>query len=144
MVDNIQWSIGGIDNSSADERSDEAQSGGLWVDQSKWVATSSDTTRILLTDASAGIQHSPADYLVLPDFAIDSVQALTNGGIRMEWRVPNHTEVVVFTTTNLLVASLPVSTNAIISGATVLANVAYTNASVDSAVFFSLRATVGH
>ena len=32
IADHLQWSIDGVDNTSADDRSDEAQAGGVWED----------------------------------------------------------------------------------------------------------------
>ncbi|MEE9368802.1 MAG: hypothetical protein V3V05_08050 [Pontiella sp.] len=143
MVDHAQWSINGVDNTSADERSDEAEAGGLWVDQSKWISISLNTSQLLLTDASAGALHSPADYLAVPDFSIDAVHVLTNGGLQIGWEIPNHTEVVVLSTTNLLAVFKPTHTNAVISGATLLTDVLYTNSASASSRFFSLQATIG-
>ena len=37
MADSLQWSLGGTDDNFADERSDEAQTGGLWQNQSEWM-----------------------------------------------------------------------------------------------------------
>lgn len=62
--DHIQWSEGGADNLTADERSDEAELAGLWADQSQWIDVSVNTLRIDLTDTTCGLLHSPADYLV--------------------------------------------------------------------------------
>ena len=65
IADHIQWSTGGVDNVSADERSDEAQAGGVWTDQSLWIPTTADTERIELTDLTGGELHSPGNYAVL-------------------------------------------------------------------------------
>jgi hypothetical protein len=65
IADHIQFSVDGVDNTTADERSDEAQ-GQVWVDQSDWVAISSDTEMIILNEASLDNElHSPADYTVV-------------------------------------------------------------------------------
>jgi hypothetical protein len=64
IVDHIQWSIDGVDNTTADERSDEAQSGGVWSNQSLWVATTAETELLVLDSPSATtILHGPASYL---------------------------------------------------------------------------------
>ena len=63
IADHIQWSIGGVDNASADERSDEAEAGGVWTDQSSWISVAVDTSLITLTDATGAELHSPANYL---------------------------------------------------------------------------------
>ncbi|MEO0972441.1 MAG: hypothetical protein AAFX85_05040 [Pseudomonadota bacterium] len=62
IADHLQWSIDGLDDPSADDRSDEAESGGVWVDQSQWISTATDTVLITLLDASGAELHSPADY----------------------------------------------------------------------------------
>ena len=62
IADHMQWSIDGADNTTADERSDEAQAGGVWIDQSAWINVRDDTVHIELTDPSFGELHSPADY----------------------------------------------------------------------------------
>ena len=64
IADHLQWSIGGVDNFSADERSDEAENGGVWEDQSEWIAVTADTSQIDLVDLSGGVLHSPDDYMV--------------------------------------------------------------------------------
>ncbi len=63
IADHVQWSIDGVDNTSADDRSDEAQAGGVWTDQSAWVATTAQTTEILLTDNSGAVLHGPTNYV---------------------------------------------------------------------------------
>lgn len=62
IADHLQWSEGGVDNDRADERSDEAQAGGVWTDQSAWIATDADTIRIRLVDESGKALHGPDDY----------------------------------------------------------------------------------
>ena len=65
MASHLQWSIDGADNAMADERSDEAQSGGLWTNQSLWVSTNADTTKIALKPgAENSVLHAPEDYNV--------------------------------------------------------------------------------
>ena len=66
IADHLQWSLGGMDDDSADERSDEAQFGQLWQNQSEWISTSAGTTIIVLTDTNGGILHGPANYEVFP------------------------------------------------------------------------------
>ena len=65
MADHMQWNINGEDNTFADERSDEAVAGGLWIDDSQWIATRSDARGIILTDNTGGILHSPDNYIVI-------------------------------------------------------------------------------
>ena len=64
IADHLQWSIDGIDNDTADERSDEAENGGVWTDQSAWISVTSETTMIELDDSSFGQLHGPSDYIV--------------------------------------------------------------------------------
>ncbi len=65
IADHIQFSIDGLDDNSADDRSDEAE-GEVWRDQSEWVSISLDTEMIVLNDASLDSEiHSPADYTVV-------------------------------------------------------------------------------
>lgn len=73
MADNIQWSLHGIDNLSADFRSAAAQSGGVWTDQNLWIDVSGVTTNIYLTDPASTELHGPNDYLAIPDFQISAV-----------------------------------------------------------------------
>ena len=93
IADHLQWSIDGVDNTSADERSDEAQGGGVWVDQGEWIATSADSTRILLDDLSGGVLHSPSDYVVegpTPEPALFELASITreaNGDVTLTWPV---------------------------------------------------------
>jgi len=65
IADSLQFSLDGLDDATADERSDEAE-GEVWVDQNDWIAVSLDTEMIVLDDASLGDElHSPADYTVV-------------------------------------------------------------------------------
>jgi len=66
IADHIQWSVNGIDDTSADERSDEAVVGGVWTSEVAWVATALGSGYIRLTDTSNGVLHGPANYLTLP------------------------------------------------------------------------------
>lgn len=61
LADHVQWSIDGVDNTTADERSDEAE-GQVWTDQSLWVATTPSTLRLELNDLSGAALHGPGDY----------------------------------------------------------------------------------
>ena len=62
IADHVQWSIGGTDDLSADERSDEAMNGGVWTDQSLWVSTTSESVSIQLLDEMGGVLHGPENY----------------------------------------------------------------------------------
>ncbi len=76
IADHVQFSLNGADNTSADDRSDEAQNGGVWTDQSLWVATTASTTYIRLNDLTGGVLHGPADYTALdamPDCNINGL-----------------------------------------------------------------------
>jgi hypothetical protein len=62
MADYVQWSIDGVDNETADERADEAVTGGVWVSETDWVAVTEDTLRIALNDLSNAQLHASPDY----------------------------------------------------------------------------------
>ena len=62
MADHAQWNINGVDNTTADERADEAETGGVWKDQNQWISTTPDTRRIVLTDYSGDELHGPRSY----------------------------------------------------------------------------------
>ena len=62
IADHLQWSINGADNTTADDRSDEAEAGGVWVDQSQWISIAADTDIIRLTDLSNTALHSPLNF----------------------------------------------------------------------------------
>ena len=65
IADHVQFSVGGLDNTTADDRSDEAE-GEVWVDQNDWVAITAETEMIVLDSASLGNElHTPADYIVV-------------------------------------------------------------------------------
>ena len=65
IADHVQFSIDGVDNTTADARSTEAE-GEVWVDQNEWVSISLDTEMIVVNDASLGNElHSPSDYTVV-------------------------------------------------------------------------------
>ena len=65
IADHVQFSIGGLDNNSADDRSDEAE-GEVWSDQSEWIAISVATEMIVLNDAASNQEiNSPSDFTVI-------------------------------------------------------------------------------
>lgn len=81
IADYLQWSLNGIGDSSADERADEAQDGGVWASQAAWIATQASTTYIRLTDANGGTLHAPANYHALsemPDCNLDGIDDFFN------------------------------------------------------------------
>lgn len=65
IADHIQWSLGGIDNATADERSDEAVKGGVWTDEEAWINVRNDTLLIELIDPDFAELHGPDDYNIL-------------------------------------------------------------------------------
>ncbi len=79
IADHLQWSLNGADNSSADERSDEAEAGGVWTDQNLWISTSENSTRIDLIDISGARLHSPTDYMVRAPIALPFTEFLVSG-----------------------------------------------------------------
>ena len=73
IADHVQFSIDGVDNAVADERSDEAE-GEVWSDQSEWIPITMDTEMIVLNDASLDSElHSPADYTVTDSVLVGDV-----------------------------------------------------------------------
>lgn len=81
IADHLQWSLGGIDDTTADERSDEAEAGGVWVDQSEWIATDVGATNVMLDAGSNGlVLHGPVDYRVPePGFGVGLASAVVFG-----------------------------------------------------------------
>lgn len=75
IVDHLQWSIDGVDNSSAGFRSSQAVTGGVWTSATDWIVTTQETSRITLKEASKGlVLHGPDDYetvVVLPPLPCD-------------------------------------------------------------------------
>lgn len=92
IIDHVQWSIAGVDNASADNRSDEAQSGGVWTNQSLWVATTATSERIVFSDISGSILHSPDSYTVIEPLSfpqtltIDSISTPSAGTVSLTWQ----------------------------------------------------------
>ena len=64
IADYLQWSVDGVADAVADERADEAESGGVWQDQTQWISTTPETTRVELTEGAPSIAHGPGDYVV--------------------------------------------------------------------------------
>lgn len=71
MADHLQWSPNGVDDGTADERSDEAVAGGVWTAETDWIATLPDgmsgnpTATVTLNGPSGGlVLHGPPDYTV--------------------------------------------------------------------------------
>ena len=65
IADHVQFSIGGLDNTSADGRSDEAEDE-VWSDQSEWIAISIATEMIVLNDDASNQEiNSPSDFTVI-------------------------------------------------------------------------------
>ncbi len=79
MIDFVQWSIDGLDNFTADERSDEAVSGGLWTNAETWINVQNDTTLIELDDPTFGQLHGPDSYAV--SGAVSCLADLTGDGV---------------------------------------------------------------
>ena len=59
----------GVDDLFADERSDEAQAGGVWTNQSIWIANTLITRIINLLDTTGGTLHGPSDYQIVDSLA---------------------------------------------------------------------------
>lgn len=72
QADHLQWSIGGVSDPTADERSDEAVAGGTWTAIADWISTAATSEVISLRDLSGAELHGPANYLVLDcEFDLD-------------------------------------------------------------------------
>ena len=70
IADHLQFSLDGLDDATADERSDEAE-GEVWVDQNDWISVSLDTEMIVLDPATSDSEiHSSADYTVVDSVAV--------------------------------------------------------------------------
>ena len=70
IADHLQFSLDGLDDQTADERSDEAE-GEVWVDQNDWISVSLDTEMIVLDAATSDSEiHSSADYIVVDPVAV--------------------------------------------------------------------------
>jgi len=70
IADHLQFSIDGLDDATADDRSDEAE-GEVWVDQNDWISISLDTEMIVLDPATSDSEiHSSADYTVVDLVAV--------------------------------------------------------------------------
>jgi hypothetical protein len=66
MADFMQWSYNGVDNPTADERSDEAEEGGVWTDQDAWISVNENSTMIVLNSNATNMElHGPKNYTVL-------------------------------------------------------------------------------
>ena len=66
IADHLQFSLNGDDNTTADERSDEAVTGGVWNDENAWIAVTDSTTSISLIAGAETIEaNSPSDFEVL-------------------------------------------------------------------------------
>ncbi|MBL4591331.1 MAG: hypothetical protein JKY96_05160 [Phycisphaerales bacterium] len=66
MADHVQFSLNGINDLNADERTDEAVTAGLWTAIDEWVPIQLVSTSIDLNDETGGILHGPSDYDVPP------------------------------------------------------------------------------
>ena len=65
IADHLQFSFGGLDNTTADTRSSIAE-GQVWSDQSVWISVSEATTSISLNAGAESSEiNSPSDYTVI-------------------------------------------------------------------------------
>ena len=65
IADHMQWSLFGLNNFTADDRTDEAVAGGVWTAVDDWIAVRPDTVLIELADPTFAELHGPMDYSVL-------------------------------------------------------------------------------
>ena len=74
IADHIQFSYNGVDNASADDRSDEAEAGGVWSDQNAWISVDADTEAITLNAGAENTENSsPSDYTVVQAETLEEV-----------------------------------------------------------------------
>jgi hypothetical protein len=93
IADHVQWSIDGVDDLIADERSDEAEAGGVWTDQSTWVITQPDSTSIMLNESANGlILHGPSDYTQVPEPGGTLAMWISLCTVGLVWMVRRHEE----------------------------------------------------
>tara|TARA_E500000318_G_scaffold85651_4_gene81923 strand:- start:118374 stop:119156 length:783 start_codon:yes stop_codon:yes gene_type:complete len=64
IADHVQWSLFGLNNFTADDRTDEAVAGGVWTAVDDWIAVRPDTVLIELNDPTFAELHGPMDYRV--------------------------------------------------------------------------------
>ena len=112
IADHLQWSIDGVDNTSADARSASAQSGGVWTDQSQWIATTAESEGLLLTDSTVTFVHGPESYTNLPFpivvddlFRIESITIAETGEVTLTWPATAGASYEVFRSTDLSAGS---------------------------------------
>lgn len=65
LADHIQWSLFGLNNFTADDRTDEAVAGGVWTAVDDWIDVRPTTLLIELIDPTNAELHGPDDYNVL-------------------------------------------------------------------------------
>lgn len=117
IADHVQWALNGVDDTSADERSETAEDGGLWTDQETWVATTEDASSILLTDTSGAILHGPDNYEVIQpevvaesSFEIDSIEVSASGEVTLTWTATPGSDYQVFRAESLDSFGEPIAT----------------------------------
>jgi len=65
IADHLQWNVLGTPGDITADRSDEAEAGGVWTNQRKWIVTRPDTDMVRLTGLSGAALHGPGDYEAL-------------------------------------------------------------------------------
>lgn len=65
IADHVQWSLFGLNNFTADDRTDEAVAGGVWTALDDWIDVRPNTVLIELTDPTNAELHGPSDYNVI-------------------------------------------------------------------------------
>lgn len=66
IADHIQWNIAGASAGSAETRTGQAVSQGLWSANGDFIATRPDTTTIALIDLSGDEAGAPSEYVIAP------------------------------------------------------------------------------
>jgi len=65
IADHLQWNLDGADDpSGVDGRSEEAVEGGTWSAGDAWIATTAESTGVVLLDETGGTLHGPESYEV--------------------------------------------------------------------------------
>lgn len=65
IADHVQWSLFGLNNFTADDRTDEAVAGGVWTAVDDWIDVRPNSVLIELVDPNNTVLHGPDSYNVI-------------------------------------------------------------------------------
>ena len=65
IADHVQWSLFGLNNFTADDRTDEAVAGGVWTAVDDWIDVRPNSVLIELVDPNNTVLHGPGSYNVI-------------------------------------------------------------------------------